>query len=77
MVWGFSYELSNESIDCYSLNDDEIISLDSVDVYFDSNVPTDGDGSENNPYKYLNSTSLGNCGVAHLKVVYIIIILAC
>ena len=64
---GFSYELSNESIDCYSLNDDEIISLDSVDVYFDSNVPNDGDGSENNPYKYLNSTSLGNCGVAHLK----------
>ena len=37
------------------------------DVYFDSNALQDGDGSQDNPYKYLNSSSLSNCSVAHLK----------
>ena len=41
--------------------------LDYDDVYFDSNALSDGDGSENNPYRYLNSSSLSNCSVAHLR----------
>ena len=64
---GFSYGLSNESMDCYSINDDEIISLDNDEVYFDSNASYDGDGSQNNPYRYLNSSSLSNCSIAHLS----------
>ncbi len=39
----FSYELSNDYGDC---NFDSIIGTDTDDVYFDSNVLDDGDGSQ-------------------------------
>lgn len=64
--FGFSYELSNGSMD-YSLSNDEIILLNNGEVYFDSNAIEDGDGSHNNPYKYLNSSSLSNCSIAYLR----------
>ena len=54
-------------MDSYSLNDDGNILLSYGDVYFDSNALSDGDGSENNPYRYLNSSSLSNCSIAHLR----------
>ena len=63
----FSYALSNESIDFYSLGGDENVVLSYGDVYFDSNVLFDGDGSENNPFRYLNSSSLSSCSIAHLR----------
>ena len=49
------------------MDNDEVLFSCMGDVYFDSNVLVDGDGSENNPYKNLNSTSLRNCSIAHLK----------
>lgn len=67
IIVNFSYALSNESIYVYSLSDDENLVLSSGEVYFDSNALSDGDGSENNPYRYLNSSSLSDCSIAYLK----------
>lgn len=57
-------EHSSDGSVSISLNDDVLSS--SNDYYFDASVNNDGDGSRNNPYKYLTDSRILNNSVIHL-----------
>ncbi|MBR6023647.1 MAG: peptidase C1 [Methanobrevibacter sp.] len=48
-----------------NIGSDEILSSDIVEVYFNASAEKDGDGSQDNPYKYLQSNRLNKIDVAH------------
>ena len=43
--------------------DDELLSL--TEIYFNSSVENDGDGSQSSPYKYLSSSKIHDNSIAH------------
>ena len=66
MNFCFSQDISNQTDVDFS-GDESLLESSSNIVYFDSSVPIDGDGSQENPYKYFNSSSLNNSDIVYLK----------
>ena len=48
-----------------STESDEILTRDIAEVYFNASAENDGDGSIDNPYKYLRSNRLNKIDIAH------------
>ena len=64
----FASDVDNDFDDGLMLEESNLISeTTNIEVYFDSSVSVDGNGSQENPYKYLNSTSLNKAYIAYLS----------
>ena len=57
--------LSSDDVICASTIDNEVLADDTKEVYFNASVQKDGDGSQDNPYKYLRSDRLNRITTAY------------
>ena len=68
----YSVDSDDDSLDSLNVEDEVLESSESEDdvlkedYYFDSEADDDGDGTQGNPYKYLNKSRIENNSVIHL-----------